>query len=321
MKCARCGRENSEQDKFCAYCGQKLNQSKPRVWKWPKMGGTVVLALALALGVFTFGSSFFGREEQAEPKPSTPKSIVEQAKTESNTPSKVVKQAETQNKNTGGKPTSEPQKIEENTISEKAKQYIGLRQGDIVRFGAYEQDNNTANGKEDIEWIVLYAHDEYVFLISLYGLDCQTYHDTDSDITWAECSLRKWLNGSFYNAAFSSDEKKLIETAYVAADENMEYNVSAGDNTMDNVYLLSSLEATGNFPDVVDRICTPTKYAVAQGAYLNNATNGGWWWLRTPGNGTNTAASINSDGTYDSDGSAANAQRGMVRPALWLKLY
>ena len=34
-----------------------------------------------------------------------------------------------------------------------------VKVGDYIKFGAYEQDNNTSNGKEDIEWLVLEVKD------------------------------------------------------------------------------------------------------------------------------------------------------------------
>ena len=64
--------------------------------------------------------------------------------------------------------------------------------GDIVYFGAYEQDNNTSNGKEDIEWIVLAKENGKVLVISKYALDCQEYNSTYTDVTWEACSLRTW---------------------------------------------------------------------------------------------------------------------------------
>ena len=47
--------------------------------------------------------------------------------------------------------------------------------GDTVSFGSYEQDNNTENGAEAIEWIVLDVEGENVLLLSKYGLDAQAY--------------------------------------------------------------------------------------------------------------------------------------------------
>ena len=36
--------------------------------------------------------------------------------------------------------------------------------GDIVTFGAYEQDNDASNGKEPIEWIVLEELERYLII-------------------------------------------------------------------------------------------------------------------------------------------------------------
>ena len=47
-------------------------------------------------------------------------------------------------------------------------------------------------------------------LISRYALDCRRYNTTTYDITWAFCSLRKWLNEDFYSLAFSAEEQKAI---------------------------------------------------------------------------------------------------------------
>ena len=205
-------------------------------------------------------------------------------------------------------------------FGEKESLFKDLRVGDVVFFGAYEQDNNKQNGKESIEWEVLAIDDGHAFLISRYGLDCSTYHDTNSSVTWENCSLRNWLNGTFYNSAFSVTEKNLIVPATVLASANPKYNINAGNNTQDKLILLSIAEVNATYPTSKSCICAPTQYAIAQGAYINSSTGGGWWWLRTPGNGNNTAASVNSDGTCDYDGSAVNAQKGMVRPGFWVKV-
>ena len=38
--------------------------------------------------------------------------------------------------------------------------------GDIIKFGHYEQDGNTANGKEEIEWQVLKVESDRYLVIS-----------------------------------------------------------------------------------------------------------------------------------------------------------
>lgn len=60
-------------------------------------------------------------------------------------------------------------------------------QGDVITFGAYEQDNNHSNGTEPLEWIVLDRQDDKVLLLSRYVIDCQQYHEEWCDITWGRC--------------------------------------------------------------------------------------------------------------------------------------
>ena len=46
---------------------------------------------------------------------------------------------------------------------------------ETVTFGTYEQDGNTGNGAEPIEWYVLDEKDGKTLLISKYILDAQPY--------------------------------------------------------------------------------------------------------------------------------------------------
>ena len=132
--------------------------------------------------------------------------------------------------------------------------------------------------------------------------------------------MRYWLNGTFYNAAFTAEEKERIETVTVTADANPMYKTNAGNNTTDTVFLLSLSELNYYFSCDSDRFCRATQYAVAQGAYVSPSTGGSWWLLRTPGASASFATSVNSDGTIDYDGGSVSSGRGVVRPAMWIHL-
>ena len=192
--------------------------------------------------------------------------------------------------------------------------------GSTVFFGSYEQDNNTANGKEDIEWIVLAKEGNKALVISKYALDCQEYNSTYyTDVTWETCSLRKWLNGTFLNAAFSSVEQNSIISSSVTADKNPKYNTSPGKNTTDKVFLLSITEVNKYFRSDNARQCQGTEYCYAQGAY--KASNGNcWWWLRSPGFDSHYAAGVDIDGSVSNRGNFVHIGSGAVRPALWIDL-
>ena len=149
-------------------------------------------------------------------------------------------------------------------------------------------------------------------------LDVKPYHTTDENVTWETCTLRKWLNNDFVNAAFSSDEKAMIPTVTVSADKNPDYSTNPGNATQDQVFLLSITEANKYFSSDSARQCEPTDYAVANGAWEINSVNCRWW-LRSPGSGQNIAASVYEDGVVFEHGNFVYLDYIAVRPALWIE--
>ena len=205
-------------------------------------------------------------------------------------------------------------------ISEKLKT---ASVGDTVKFGHYEQDNHSSNGKEEIEWIVLAKDADRVLVISKYALDGQQYNTSSTSVTWETSSLRKWLNGTFLNAAFSSEEQNSIKITTVTADKNPSYSTLPGNNTTDKVFLLSITEVNKYFSSDDARKCVATDYAIAQGADISSLyyTQGKeatcWWWLRSPGKISGATESVSYIGNILSTYHHANQG---VRPALWISL-
>lgn len=201
-----------------------------------------------------------------------------------------------------------------------------IKVGDTYTFGAYEQDNITSNGKEAIEWTVLDKDGMSLLLVSKQALDCKRYNTSYTDVTWENCSLRKWLNDSFFNAAFSEEERALIQSTTLSADkEPISYtNTNPGNDTTDKVFLLSIYEAKKYFNSDEARKCAPTAYAKARGALTSDdyKTPSGaatcWWWLRSPGNYQNYAAHVRSDGSVYYFGYGVDYDDVSVRPALWI---
>ena len=181
-------------------------------------------------------------------------------------------------------------------IPKKNSRFKNAEVGQTISFGSYEQDNNTSNGKEEIEWIVLAKEGNRMLVTSKYGLDCQQYNTEDEDVTWETCTLRKWLNGTFLNDAFSGDERSQISMTKVTADKNPEYDTDPGKDTEDKVFLLSIPEAEKYFSTDDERVLKPTEYAVEEGAWkyewdeddedqaeYEKYDGNGVWWLRSPG--------------------------------------
>ena len=197
--------------------------------------------------------------------------------------------------------------------------------GDIVYFGAYEQDNNTSNGKENIKWRVLAKEKNRILVISDKALDCQTYNSSITSVTWETCTLRKWLNNDFINAAFSDDEKAMIPTVTVSADKNPQYDTDPENATKDKVFLLSIVEAEKYFTSDEARKCVPTEYAISNGAYTSDSyTKGGkatcWWWLRSSGYSQYNAAFVDFDGSVGRGGHYVDNDISAVRPAMWISI-
>ena len=210
---------------------------------------------------------------------------------------------------------------------QSAKQALikNAKVGDIVYFGTYEQDNNTSNGKENIEWLVLAKEKNRVLVISDKALDYQKYNSSYTSVTWETCTLRKWLNNDFINAAFSAEERAKIPTVTVSADKNPECDTDPGNATKDKVFLLSIVEAEKYFTSYEARTCVPTEYAISNGAYTSDSyTIGGnvtcWWWLRSPGFNQNSAADVDYFGVVYKYGNGVSNGDYAVRPALWISI-
>ena len=203
--------------------------------------------------------------------------------------------------------------------------YVAADVGDIIEFGAYEQDNDTSNGKEPIEWLVLERDGDKVLVISKYALDAKPYNTEYEDVTWETCTLRTWLNETFLNKAFNEAEQSMIQTTEVSADKNPDYSTDPGNATEDKIFLLSIDEANKYFASDEARKCVPTAYAIANGAYTGDdykveGASTCWWWLRSPGNFQSFAAFVGNGGVVVSYGYFVLDDYGCVRPAMWIDL-
>lgn len=180
--------------------------------------------------------------------------------------------------------------------------------GDIITFGNY--------GGEDISWIILDEEDGKYLVISKYGLEAKEYNIGNDYVTWETCTLRFWLNDEFYNEAFSSSEQMRILTTNVTADHNNAQSVDSGNDTQDNVFLLSIDEAVTYFGSDEDRVCYPTEYALNKGLYTIDEAC--FWWLRTPGWRQDQVSYVSPDGAIGTFGLDVNYNNRVVRPAMWI---
>ena len=190
--------------------------------------------------------------------------------------------------------------------------------GSVITFGTYPQDKN-GELKTPIEWIILDKKDGKALIISKYALDGKPYNEMHKGVTWESCTLREWLNATFINVAFSFEEQQRISTTTVKTSRNPKYNTNPGNNTNDKVFLLSIDQTKKCFLTSEDRTCKPTNYAITHGALRSEYNGNCWWWLRSPGGGTDYAADVDYTGTIYGGGLGVN-NINAVRPAMWIDL-
>ncbi len=182
----------------------------------------------------------------------------------------------------------------------KTEKLKNLKVDDVVFFGTYEQDKNTNNGKEGIEWLVLEVKDGKALLLSKYIVDYKKYHDVPyNSISWQSCSLNQWLNDKFLQTAFSVKEMAMI------SDDN------SGGAPDEQVFLLSIFEAEKYFSSHSERECKEAYYNPSDN-YIDPHSN---WWLR--------GAYVNRSGEImkeQSDVILFTDTVYGVRPAMWIDL-
>lgn len=161
------------------------------------------------------------------------------------------------------------------------------------------------------EWFVLDKKDDKLLVLSRYLICYQKYNEVPDgteweDVTWSECSLRKWLNTEFLMQTFSAEELERITDTRVHTEDN--YGIPGGDDTVDKVFLLSIEEAEKY----------ATSYKVGHGEFADR--NRARWWLRSPGYTGHHAASVEYDGSVGMSGDDVSSDWVAVRPALLIDL-
>lgn len=204
----------------------------------------------------------------------------------------------------------------------------GVTTWDCIYFGNYYQSNSST--KEPIKWRVLSVNGNDAFLLADQNMDAKPYNEEYTDVTWATCTLRTWLNDTFLNTAFTSAEQAAIKNTTVVNDDNPYYGTEGGENTTDKVYLLSIAEASntaygfnGEFKTSSNtREAKNTAYAKERGAWTSTSTEyegNGWWWLRSPGSRSSTGSDVGVNGC-GIGGASVSSDLDAVRPALHLNL-
>lgn len=189
------------------------------------------------------------------------------------------------------------------TFSEYRPGTGGGLKGDVFsnqKDNDYHPNNVYYFKYEPLTWRVLDPDEGYIMCDNV--IDSQSFQNfvirkddklyNSKDFTnyvsdWETCSLRQWLNKTFYNTAFSREEKMLIGTTFL--ENNSPDGTWFGTDTGDKIFILS-------FDDVINsaygfdpsksefdeaRKLKGTDYSKCQGVYISQGYP--HWWLRTPG--------------------------------------
>ncbi len=199
-----------------------------------------------------------------------------------------------------------------------------LNVGDTVYFGVYEQDGDPSNGKEEISWTVHSIENGKALLLSDVCLYSMPYNASGTDNSWTNSDLRKWLNGEFYQSAFSSAERGVICDEEINTKKLSVEDLANGEPsgeaeiTVDNVFVpdLSEfwmLTSELNVSDTAKQVFT-----------ANNELYGGenyrtMFWTRSPfEDDDNFATGYNTETEQETRYLLRPDEYAMVRPAIYV---
>lgn len=145
----------------------------------------------------------------------------------------------------------------------------GAQVGDTVPFGT-------------CDWVVLDAQSDGALLTLEKPLkEPQCFQEKQSDVSWTDSSLCRWLNDSWMTETFSAEEQAMLRDS----------------DAKSKVFLLSNKEWAAYGSQIKPVKCN--------------------WWLRTPGTQKDCAMFVDPYGTIMEAGYPVNAVM-KVRPTVWV---
>ncbi len=206
-----------------------------------------------------------------------------------------------------------------------------------IYFGRYWQDDTNGDGiadeqdeKEAIQWRVLSRDGNYALLLADRNLDAGQFH-SGSECTWATSDIRKWLNSTFLQTAFTTAEQSAIYdyTVETVGDDFVQGLTT--ETTVDKVFLLSYQEVcfgrgynygfSGyNYNDSTNtRIAGNTAYTATKPGMYASTECADTWWLRSTGTEETYAYYVLANGWISVWYSKVNEIAG-IRPAIYVDL-
>lgn len=194
-----------------------------------------------------------------------------------------------------------PQSIYDSTTAPETATKPQERYIKIGRF-SFESSNYEA----PIQWMVLDARQDVAILMTRYAIELYpTQSGGDPYTVWEKSTVRKWLNGTFFQTAFSTREQKAICPCAVRPSVlNPQPNYRPA-KIEDRITLLSQEELQKYLPQTERRLAPPTPYAVYRGLKEYPApgqTTCCRWALRTYDAQDGSLCLVNADGSLKRTG-------------------
>ena len=210
----------------------------------------------------------------------------------------------------GGDGKDEAMKNDNPAVSNDTRTKVG----DKIILGKYEQ-NGDAGSPEDISWTVIKVEEGRALLLADKCLAYIGFHDAYEEFSWADSSIRDWLNGTFYTKAFSDEEKALIRRTQIENDKNYVFAVGEDNVTTDLVFLLS-LDEAKELLDENNITGVPTEN-VKKTSKLTHGNKSCNWWLRTPGASNMKTVAVGYNGIINVSGLRGDIAEAGIRPCIW----
>ena len=155
-------------------------------------------------------------------------------------------------------------------------------------------------------WLVLEKQDDQVLLMhkeplkgeSSTGWNREIYEKKSQPTTWESSSLRRFLNAEFIATEFTSSELSYLEEVELKNSDNPVYNTKGGEDTSDQIFLLSIQEAEEYLDEMKDR--------------ARNLR------LRTPGVDQTSTAFVSNQKEVIAYGFPVEQKGVNIRPVMWI---
>ncbi len=176
-----------------------------------------------------------------------------------------------------------------------------------LQFSRLEQQRIKESPAEEVvhfagmDWRILERQDDRVLLIKDESLGSIPFDEAGKHSSWADSSVRKWLNNTFLTENFSQEETDLILDTEVVTEKNTYFpGVDPGETTTDKLFLMSIGEEQ-QYYDLLHETET-------------------CWWLRTPGAHEGSMAFVYRDKEVMPYGYEVSNTEITVKPLIWLSL-